>query len=323
MQSQSTASFSNTPLSPGLVITNGRLAPIFQVVISPQPARRAAFSPDGTKLAVASEDGNIHLVDATNGEKLLTITGHTNIVSSVAWSPDGSQLVSASDDKTLRIWNAVTGEQVYLYQGTDLIYSVSWSHNGARIASTARDTRVTVFDAKRRVVLLQIDKGAYGNDVAWSPDDKMLAVSTVMRVFVLDASNGTTLQGLAGDWGDVNGIAWSPDGQYLAAASHDSNIHVWQVKNWKEQVLQGHSSNATDVAWFPDSKFLVSISYDETVRVWDVNKGNEISPELANPVGALDLDLSADGKRLAGAGSVAGAGSLEVWDISQLKAFSP
>ena len=321
-QAQSMPSLANTPISPGPMIANGRLAPIFQVTVGSRPARGVAFSPDGAKLAVASEDGNIYLVNATDGKELIKITGHTNVVSSVAWSPDGSQLASASDDQTVRIWNAVTGEQVSLYQGTNLMYSVDWSHDGGRIASTAKDARVTVLDAKNGAVLFQIDKGSYGNDVAWSPDDRMLAVSAAMRVFVFDTSNGAVVQNLVGDWGDVNGVAWSPDGEYLAAASRDGEVHLWQAKDWKGQVLQGHTSNATDVVWFPHSKFLASISYDRTVRVWDAKKGEKISLELATE-GALNLALSRDGKLLAGTGDVSGVGYLEVWDMAQLEALLP
>ena len=40
------------------------------------------------------------------------LTGHTNLVRSVAYSPDGRYIVSGSDDRTIRIWDALTQRQI-------------------------------------------------------------------------------------------------------------------------------------------------------------------------------------------------------------------
>ena len=53
--------------------------------------REIAYSPDGTRLAVASTVG-IWMYDAGSGEALALFTGHTRSVESVVFSADGRVL---------------------------------------------------------------------------------------------------------------------------------------------------------------------------------------------------------------------------------------
>jgi WD40 repeat protein len=69
-----------------------------------------AFSPDSARLASASYDKTVKIWDASSGECLQTLEGHSDWVLSVAFSPDSARLASASRDKTVKIWDASSGE---------------------------------------------------------------------------------------------------------------------------------------------------------------------------------------------------------------------
>jgi tetratricopeptide (TPR) repeat protein len=64
------------------------------------------FSPDGTRLASATEGGTLKLWDAVTGQDTLTLMGHVGRVTTVAFSRDGKRIVSAGWDGTVKVWDA-------------------------------------------------------------------------------------------------------------------------------------------------------------------------------------------------------------------------
>src|SRR5260221_81451 len=95
-----------------------------------------AWSPDGKRLASASNDGTVQVWDAADGGHVYTYRGHADHVNAVPWSPDGKRLASGSDDDTVQVWDAADGGHVYTYRGhADAVWGVAWSPDGTRIVS--------------------------------------------------------------------------------------------------------------------------------------------------------------------------------------------
>jgi WD40 repeat protein len=74
------------------------------------PVYGVCFSPDGKRLASASNDMTVKVWDAVTGQQALTLKGQTNIVVSVCFSPDGKRLASSSHDGSVKVWDADSGE---------------------------------------------------------------------------------------------------------------------------------------------------------------------------------------------------------------------
>ena len=105
-----------------------------------------AYSPDGTRLAVAGSIG-IWLYDTVTHQEIALLTGHTRRVNSVSFSPDGRTLASGSGDNTIRLWDGVTGAHLRTLTGhTSNVLSVSFSPDGRTLASGSWDDTIRLWD---------------------------------------------------------------------------------------------------------------------------------------------------------------------------------
>jgi WD40 repeat protein len=91
-----------------------------------------AYSPNGKRLVLGSEDQTVRAWNAETGETVGgPFEGHTGLVTFVAYSPDGKRIVSGSKDQTVRVWNTETDEGVMQHRYhdhdvCDVTVLVSW-----------------------------------------------------------------------------------------------------------------------------------------------------------------------------------------------------
>ena len=271
------------------------------------------FSPDGTRIATASDDKTVKIWDASSGRELMTLTGHTDYVTRVAFSPDGKYLATSSADKTAKVWDAATGKAIITLTGhPDAVTDIDFSPDGVRLATAGHDKTVRIWDAATGRELLTISGFTEPvQDVAFSPDGTRLAASDQTMAKVWDAATGQELFQI-GDNTDIGSVAFSPDGAQLLVST--ANVKFWDISSGElVQTLSGHTNAIYQVAFSPDGARLASSSFDRTIKVWNVESGQEIMT-LAGHVGVLwGVAFSPDGDLLASASE---DGTARVWDVS-------
>jgi WD40 repeat protein len=68
-----------------------------------------AWSPDGSRIAVAGAAPEVNVYDAGTGARLAACIGHSAGIYSVAFSPDSATLATGGFDGSVRLYDAATG----------------------------------------------------------------------------------------------------------------------------------------------------------------------------------------------------------------------
>jgi WD40 repeat protein len=106
----------------------------------------AQFSPDGSKIATASEDRTARLWDAATGKPLTDPLEHPAQVTSVGFSPDGRQIVTVCADKAIRIWDVESGKLIADPLQSAETQFAQFSSDGKRLSIVARQAGVFIWD---------------------------------------------------------------------------------------------------------------------------------------------------------------------------------
>lgn len=289
------------------------------------PVYAIAWSPDGKRIASASNDGTVHVWDAATGQRFFRYHGHRGSVNAVAWSPNGSYIASASSDTTVQIWDALqTGEgsaSLYTYRGhSGNMRSLAWSADNKRIASGGDDKTVQVWDAKDGTH--HFSYVGHANQiwsVAWSPDNTRIASASVDRTAqvwsaIQSRPNVTVREALAiykNHTNEVKSVAWSPDSTRVVSASNDRTVQVWDPTSGHHFLTYtGHTDVLNAVAWTPSDMRIVSGSGDYTVRIWDALSEKQLFIFTRHQLAVHAVAWSPDKQRIA---SASDDWSVQVW----------
>ncbi len=177
---------------------------------------------DGHTLAAKGRDANsIELYDADQANKIATLNGHSNVVTTLAVSPDDKKLVSGSSDDTIRFWDLAARTQTkQVTAGVGGLYSVAVNPDGRMVAAGGSSNRAKLWNLNSGLLLRTIvthSEAIYG--VEFSPNHQTLATLGNGIIELWDVNSGIRTGNFTGH---MTRMAFSPDGRILATADQDS-----------------------------------------------------------------------------------------------------
>ncbi|TRU28466.1 MAG: hypothetical protein EWV92_21750 [Microcystis aeruginosa Ma_MB_S_20031200_S102] len=273
-----------------------------------------SISPDGQKIATASQDGTVKIWNQ-KGENIQTLTGHQGAVYSVSFSPDGQKIATASEDKTAKIWN-LQGQNLVTYPDhQESVYSVSFSPDGQKIVTTSRDKTARLWNLSGET--LQVFKGHKRSiDAAsFSPDGQKIATASRDGTIKIWDLSGKIILSLGQDnIGAFYSVNFSPDGQKIAGAAADKTAKIWDLQGNLRATFRGHQDFVNSVNFSPDGQFIITASSDGSAKIWGL-QGEEITTLRGHQESVFTAVFSQDGKEVVTGSSDETA---KIWQLNNL-----
>ncbi|HEV3119701.1 MAG TPA: hypothetical protein VGY58_21765, partial [Gemmataceae bacterium] len=257
-----------------------------------------AFSPDSANLVVwqPGKESVIRFWDVRSGTQV-----HSFKEAKAGWpghlffAPDGKTLVVA--DRRTVAYDAVSGKELFSWRLEPVpdksgmqVQEVganatpqerrAWRSlvvsPEATVAACILDggfdrrplpDRIVLCDAQTgRIIRRWSDSGKPGNgyeELAFSPDGRLLASSDGTIIHVWEADTGKELRNFAGHRGEIRSLSFSANGRRLASASNDSTVLIWDlaaasparnpdakaIAEWWEDLARDDARQADAAAW--------------------------------------------------------------------------
>lgn len=270
---------------------------------------------------------------------LSTLSGHQEVVWSVAFIPDGNRLLSASLDGTVRVWDVQSGKVLYTFKNhTGAVWGLALHPAGRWAASGGADRMVRLWDitSGEEIRCFAVPAGEV-HSLAFSPDGAKLSAACVAgfrergpvkglrEQLVWDTQTAREIWAIQAQGDGAHSVAFSPLGKWLCLGKDDGTICIRDAgtgaekHSLKVQLPPGLTpAPVFGVTYSPDGSTIASCGGDGWVRLWDAETGMANMGLRGHAGPAWGVAFRPDGKRLA---SCSDDHTIRIWDVALGRTF--
>ena len=303
-------------------------------ITSTGKARIAAISPDGRYIVHVVAEGEKESLEvrqvATNTNQQIIAPADVNYFS-LTFSPDSNYIYYALRDKTSPFANVyrkpvLGGEATKLLSnvGSNATFSLDGTHLAfLRFSLDHVQTQVLIanVDGTGEQVISSVKAPDFYTDIAWSPDNKVLALGTQSftgsfhgSVVTIPITGGEPRPLTSRSWFSADNLCWLNDGSGVILAATEQSFglsQLWFISYPRGEVRQITSdlNNYQSVSVSADSKSLVTVQRDQSSSIWvvpvnlgpntstlDLNQARQITSQSAKFDGLFGISWTPDGR---------------------------
>ena len=296
--------------------------------------RSANFNATGSKIVTTSNDNTARIWDASSGELLHTLEGHTGDVMSANFNATGSKIVTVSVDWKAKIWDVKTGKLLHtlprLRRRGGHITSAIFNPRGTQIVTTPFDCElcsnvVKIWDVKTGKLLHKLLPSASSvssqlgaiTAVCYNPAGSKIVTASQFSIKIWDAQSGILLHTLEGHTGRVSSAEYNATGSQILTASDDGPVRIWDAQSGKLlHTLEGHAEDVNSAVYNATGSQILTASDDGTARIWDAQSGILLHT-LEGHTGRVNSAVyNATGSQIV---TASGDGTARIWDAQSGK----
>ncbi len=298
-------------------VTTGRGA--LRIPVAAGFALEAAFTPDGTALAVSNLSDTVRLYGAADGKELRALKRKGDRIVHVRFSPDGRWLVTIPDNDEERpgscsVWEVAAGKGRHrLKAPRGMVLCAAFSPDGKYLAMGCQHPELVLWDLASGKEARRFPAAGFCPSVAFSPDGKAVAAASGEGVIRLwDVATGRVLPGSADPAIDmVRDLRFSADGRRLIGTA--SVPIAWSPRTGREVHRFPEVPRTSQFSFSvlsPDESLLATGDGGD-IRLSDARTGQEVRV-LKGHGKVLRSVTFLPGGRLASCGA---GGTTRIWDV--------
>jgi WD40 repeat protein len=280
-----------------------------------EDAHMAAFSPDGSALAIGLNPHYVEIRDVPSWRLRTSMKFDIQAWVEIDFDWQGARLAVNTRDAA-HVFDVQSGAPLGSFSHGRLAFAP----DGEELAFGGTDGRIRTarnFLFRRNDSLPAPLPQSEAWCLAFSPDGNTLAVGydhdgfnqQNMLIWDLKSSKAKTL---VGHNATVMALALGADVRTLATASYDRSVRLWDLETgdcrWK---LTGHTGPVRALALSPDGLRVASAGSDLSIRIWSMKDGSLQKTWPAHTDMIRSLTFSPNGKFLI---SAANDQTIKVWD---------
>ena len=248
----------------------------------------AEFSPDGSRVVTATEDGVARIWDAASGAELMQLP-HERRVKYATFHPSRPWLLTAGaagSSAETTVWDLDTGTRRFSLPVTDQrAEQAIFNADGTRVLT--RGIGASLWDVARRE-RVPVDSLEDATQVVFSPDGRLLAALHGRgSVRAYDARRGAAVgPRLRHENFALEHVSFGADSRSVLITG-GGYARLWDARTGAPltpPLRNAPGSAVRSAVMSPDGRLIATLSADAgTVRLWDARNGQPLSGSLRHP----------------------------------------